>query len=152
MQLPQHAAVEVSLLARVYRSRRQVMADCLSAGRRQRREQFSEPEEALATTRQVPSVVVIGGILWWLSQPQTGAQIANVIRAVSPAPSIAPPASATPKIGDVLQLGNWRYRVLEAGSSQGMQFGSIVIRPKGVFVVVKLELTNIGNRNFTLNT
>lgn len=73
----------------------------------------------------------------------------------SPKPTFTPPASYSGRIGTQVALGNWRYSVRQVDLTQDrMQCGdrySMLDKPKGVWVVVLLDLTNVGRENFTLN-
>jgi len=65
-----------------------------------------------------------------------------------------PPAPTPPHIGSVVRGGNWQYEVLKAETAKTLRTGPYdfqVMNPKGVWVVVAFNLTNVGDRNFTLN-
>src|SRR5207237_419870 len=66
----------------------------------------------------------------------------------------AAPATPAPHIGTVVRGGNWQYEVLKVDTSKTLRTGPYdfeVLTPKGVWIVVAVNLTNVGDRNFTLN-
>lgn len=73
-------------------------------------------------------------------------------------PTTAVQATASPqppRIGTVVRAGNWQYRVMQVDTAKSLRWGSSdsgVLIPKGIWVAVMFDLTNMGSRNFTLNT
>jgi hypothetical protein len=79
-----------------------------------------------------------------------GVPVATVA-VVAPASTAAPVA---PHIGSVVRGGNWQYEVLKVDTAKTLRTGPYdfeVLTPKGMWIVVAFNLTNVGSRNFTLN-
>lgn len=85
----------------------------------------------------------------------TQAPVATAALAATAAAAAVPTAvPATPHIGSTVRAGNWQYRVVQVDTAKSLRWGSsdfTVMTPKGIWVAVMLDLTNIGDRNFTLN-
>lgn len=78
----------------------------------------------------------------------------------SPSPHRTPGSgspSPTPeaRIGSILEVGNWRYSVRGIETASSLDLSSAyfrrVLTAKGLYVLVLIEITNIGTRNFGLN-
>lgn len=86
-------------------------------------------------------------------------RIEYTIGAISPTPAPKPtyPTSFSGHIGTTVEIENWRYSVRQVDVMQesfkcGTQrFASAIDAPKGIWVVILLDLTNIGRENFSLN-
>lgn len=58
------------------------------------------------------------------------------------------------RVGDTIRKGNWSYQITQAEKSKSLtysQYGN-TLEPKGIFLLVYLTLTNIGSKNFSINT
>jgi hypothetical protein len=129
------------------------------------------PSSATVTNRRIGAVVMIGLLIAILllvrvlAGPTPGIATTNsvtlidtsVAKATAPnvvnAP-VATPAS-TPHIGTVVRNGNWQYQVVSADTAKTVRTGPYdfqVYTPKGIWVRVTLDLTNVGTRNFSLNS
>lgn len=57
---------------------------------------------------------------------------------------------ATPHVGSIVDAGTWRYQVVQVDLSRQIRWGQQAMDAKGFWTIVMLDLTNIGNRGFTL--
>lgn len=70
---------------------------------------------------------------------------------LTPSPS-APAPSPSARIGDYVQVGNWRYSVRQVDTSKTISRGVFGTKTaKGLFVLVWIELTNVAKENYIIN-
>lgn len=66
----------------------------------------------------------------------------------------APAGFAAAKLGDAIKAPNWEFKVQSAQRAKDFNWverGTLKATAKGEFVMVLLDVTNIGNQNFGLN-
>lgn len=85
-----------------------------------------------------------------------GATLEARILSPSPKPTFTPPTTYSGRIGTQVELGNWRYSVRQVDvTGDAIQCGSnrfsTTDKPKGLWVSLLLDITNVGRENFTLN-
>lgn len=65
------------------------------------------------------------------------------------------PTPEPPHIGSIVQAGNWRYSVRQVDVMKTYTSGSGLLATrhtaKGQWVIVLIQLTNIGNRNYSIH-
>jgi hypothetical protein len=57
---------------------------------------------------------------------------------------------ATPHVGSIVDAGNWRYQVMQVDTARQVRWGQRAMDAKGLWIIVMIDLTNIGNRSFAL--
>jgi hypothetical protein len=117
--------------------------------------------QAANTSRRNGALIILGllvAIFYLLPKATTPATTfsaaATSRAAVANVPVATSAAVSTPHIGTVVRDGNWQYQVISADTAKTLRWGASsasVVTPKGIWVVVTLDLTNVGTRNFTLN-
>jgi hypothetical protein len=83
-----------------------------------------------------------------------GAALLTIAPTTQPTPT--PTASPSPPhIGSIVEAGNWRYQVQQVDVAKiytsGSGFLATSYTAKGNWVIVLIQLTNIGNRNYSIN-
>jgi hypothetical protein len=109
-------------------------------------------------------VVGVGALLLvlWVMGPGAAQQAvkesglsAQVPSRASSGPVTAAVALPVPHIGSVVESGNWRYSVRQSDVgktvTQGTGYFATTKTAKGLWVVVLMQLTNVGNANFSIN-
>lgn len=68
---------------------------------------------------------------------------------------VPPTPTPAPGVGDTITSGNWEYKITQVKREKGplvwSQYGNKT-EPKGEWVIIDIDLKNIGKENFGLNT
>jgi hypothetical protein len=111
-------------------------------------------DDTVGRGRNVISGIVALGVIFGAacSDSGTGSATPTSASARPGAETAAPPPA---RIGTVLELGNWRYAVRAVDVTPSIdvstsQTAKEILKPKGTYVVVLLQLTNIGSRSASI--
>lgn len=102
-------------------------------------------------------VLFLGIFILATNGSRGGSQVqAGTVATVRPATAVPTPTPSPAHIGSIVQLGNWRYSVRQVDTVKTIdvstsQYFREVLQAKGTYVVVLLQLTNIGTRNFSIH-
>jgi len=102
--------------------------------------------------RLISGMVMLGMIVGAACSGSTGSATPSPATA-QPGAETAPPPPA--HIGTVLELGSWRYSVRAVDVTPSIDVSTSqttreILKPKGTYVVVLVQVTNIGNRSASI--
>lgn len=124
---------------------------------------FRGPAEATKWTdwsQVIGAVVAIGAAVWigsFVLSGSSGTSSAPRASAAAAAATVPVPTTPapTPHIGSAVEAGNWRYSVRQSDVTKTFTSGSGFLATtrtaKGLWVIVLIQLTNIGKENFSIN-
>lgn len=70
--------------------------------------------------------------------------------AAQPTPTKTVDPAATPHVGSIVDVGNWRYQVVQVDLARQIRWGQQAMDANGFWTIVMLDLTNIGDRGYAL--